>query len=127
MSQGNQQRQQQASTQGTKTVEAATEVPEDTLAKARADIESTRGLMLQLAITTLKVAKAYCQCRNCKRVASRFLGANHRDFGTQDVPLCDGCQLNTEWKSTGMVRQITDTNLVETIRIANEIICSRKD
>ncbi len=98
---------------------------DDTLAKVRADLTATRRLVLELSVTTLKMAKAYCQCRNCKRVASRFLTGNHKEFGTQEIALCDGCQMNPEWYATGSVRKIVDANLLEVIRIANEIICSQ--
>lgn len=106
-------------------VEATVTESPDTLAKTRADLESTRLLLLQLSVTTLKLAKAYCQCRNCKRVASRFIMCNHREFGTQEIALCDGCDMTPEWKDTGSIRKIVDQNLLEIIRIANEVICSQ--
>jgi len=99
--------------------------PEEMLASIREDLRSTRELVLSLAEGILRTAKSHAKCRNCTRLACQFVTAAHRDFGTQSVALCDGCELTSEWRPTGTVSRITDPVLLETIKAANEIICSR--
>ncbi len=99
---------------------------EDSLGSVRSDLDGTRDLVLRLAESVLIAAKSHAKCRNCTRLACQFVTAAHREFGTQIVALCDGCELTAEWRATGTVNRITDTVILDTIKVANELICSRR-